>query len=91
MYNTDIELQAVFFLAYGFLFGGISTSLFITIIFVIVYEFYVFNITLIYPPEVRAIDRVLLNLIFFLGWVLGRLLILNECGLEEPINYFIEN
>lgn len=90
MYGTDIELQCVFFLAYGILFGGISSSLFMTILFVIVYEFYVFNITLYFPPEVRAVDRVLVNIVFFFGWVLGRLLMLNETGFEEPINYFSE-
>lgn len=90
MYGEDIELQCVFFLAYGILFGGLSSSLFISVIFVIIYEFYVFNITLYFPPEVKAVDRVLVNVVFFFGWIVGRLLMLNETGLEEYIDYFNE-
>lgn len=89
MYDTNIEFQCVFFLAYGILFGGISSSLFITIIFVLIYEFYVYHISQFYPPSVQAFDRVLVNIIFFYGWIIGRWLMLNETGIEECIEYFM--
>lgn len=88
MYDSDIEFQFISFLAYGLLFGGISKSLFFTIIFVIIYEFYIFHISRIFPPNVRDIDRVLLNVVFFFGWILSRVLFQNETGFEELISYF---
>lgn len=90
MYNSNIELQCVFFLTYGILFGGISSSLFVTVMFVIIYEFYVYNISMAYPPAVRSIDRVFLNIVFFFGWVVGRLLMLNESGFEIVADYLSE-
>lgn len=88
MYNTDIEFQFIFFLASGLLFGGISRSLILSLIFIIVYEFYIFHISRFYPPKVRAIDRVLFNVAYIFGWILGRILMLNETGLEDIADRF---
>lgn len=89
-YDTNIEFQIVSFLAYGVLFGGISKSLFFVILFCVVYEFYVFHISRFYPPEVKDLDRVILNLIFIFGWIVGRFLMLNESGLEDVIDILFE-
>lgn len=90
MYDTNIEFQIISFLAYGVLLGGISKHVLFVIFFCIVYEFYVFHISRFYPPEVKTLDRILLNLIFIFGWVVGRFLMLNESGLEEVVDLFNE-
>ena len=83
MYNTDLEFQSIFFLCYGILFGGISGSLLLTILLIIIYEYYVFHVSNFYQPKVREYDRIFVNLIFLLGWILGRVLLLNETGFED--------
>ena len=88
MYDTDIEFQIISFLTYGILFGGLSKSLLFVIFFTIVYEFYVFHVSRFYPPEVKSFDRILLNLIFIFGWIVGRFLMLNESGIEEIVDLF---
>ena len=83
MYNTDLEFQSIFFLCSGILFGGISGSLLLTILLIIIYEYYVFHVSNFYPQKVREYDRIFVNLIFLLGWILGRVLLLNETGFED--------
>lgn len=83
MYDTDLEFQSIFFLAYGILFGGLSSSLLVTMVFLLLYEYYVFQVSQFYPPGVKYFDRIFVNIIFIFGWILGRVLILNETGFEE--------
>jgi hypothetical protein len=90
MYNTDVEFQIIFSLSYGLLFGGVSTQIFSTILLCIIFEFYVFHVSKFYPPSIKLEDRILLNIIFILGWVIGKILIQNKTGMEdvfEFINY----
>ena len=88
MHNKDIEFQIIASLASGLLFGGLSKTILFTILFVLVFEFFVFHSSKFYPPIVKGEDRVLINLVFFLGWIVGRVLMLNETGLEEVVEYF---
>ena len=88
MYDTNIEFQIISFLAYGVLFGGISKSLLFVILFCIIYEFYIFHISRFFPPEVKSLDRILLNFIFIFGWIVGRFLMLIESGVEEIVDLF---
>lgn len=84
-----MHFQFILFFVYGILFGGISRCLFYSIIFIIVYEYYVFNVSNFFPPLVSVVDRTLLNSIYIFGWILSRCLLLNETGLEEIVSYFI--
>jgi len=88
MYNTDINFQIILFLCYGILFGGLCRNIFLSLIFIVIYEFYIFHITRFFPPEAKEIDRFLINLFYIFGWVLGRILMLNETGLEDVFEYF---
>lgn len=88
MYGTNVEFQIVSFLVYGLLFGGISSNLFFILLYCIFYEYFIFHISMFFPPKVKSLERVLLNLIFILGWVLGRYLMLNQSGFEDIIEYF---
>lgn len=82
MYEKDFPFQLLFFFMYGVMFGGIAKNILYSILFIIVYEFYVFNSTRFFPPNVREVDRVLLNIVYIGGWIIGRCLMLNETGLE---------
>lgn len=88
MYHTDTDFQALFFLAGGILSGGISSSLFISVLLLIIYEFYIFHISRFYPPAVKEFDRFLFNLLYIFGWIIGRILMLNETGFEDVFAYF---
>lgn len=90
MYDTDIEFQLMFFFAYGVLFGGLCKHILPSLIFIVLYEFYVFHMSQFFPPNIKAIDRVLLNVVYIFGWILGRVLILNETGLEEVVDWFCD-
>lgn len=91
MYDTDVEFQLITFFAYGILFGGISRNIIFSLIFIVIYEFYVFHISRFFPPNVKSIDRILLNLVYIFGWILGRFLMLNESGFEEVVDCFSAN
>lgn len=80
--KDNFEFQVVASLASGLLFGPFSHNILTTIIFVIIYEFAMFHYTEYYPPKVRALDRVVVNLFFFFGWCLGRILMRNETGFD---------
>jgi len=91
MYDKDLEFQLIFFFACGLLFGGLFNHIIYTLIFIAIYEFYVFHITRFFPPKSKAIDRVLLNVVYIFGWILGHSLMLNESGLEEVVECFSNN
>lgn len=88
MYNSNIEFQIILFLMYGILFGGICKNILIPFIFIVIYEFYIFHITRFFPPKVRELDRFLINIVYIFGWILGRILMLNETGFEDLFNFF---
>lgn len=91
MYHKDVELQIVSSLAMGILFGALSKTILFSLLFIVFFEFLVFHYTSAYPPTVRSEDRFLINLVFVLGWVIGRVLLLNETGFEDPVQFFLEN
>ena len=91
MYDKDIEFQIVTSLATGLLFGGLSKTILFTILFVVVFEFVVFHSSKFYPPVVKEEDRFIINLVFFLGWIIGRVLMLNETGFEDAVDFFDNN
>lgn len=73
---------------YGILFGGIFKNLFFPFLFIVIYEFFIFHITSLYPPEVKELDRFLINIVYVFGIILGRILMLNETGFEDLFGYF---
>ena len=85
-YTEDIEFQVILSLAIGILLAPFSWGIMYTVLFVIIFEAYVFTVTSIYPPSVAMMDRVIINLVFFFGWILGRIFYCNETGFEEVCN-----
>lgn len=79
---NGVDFQIFLSLCSGLLFGPLSSSILITIVFVFIYEFALFHYSSFFPPKVKALDRVLCNIFFFFGWILGRKLLLNELGIE---------
>lgn len=90
MYNKDVELQIVSSLAMGILFGALTKTILFSLLFIVFFEFLVFNYTSAHPPVVKSQERFLINLVFILGWIIGRVLILNETGFEDPVEFFLE-
>lgn len=90
MYHQDVELQIVMSLVSGILFGGLSKTILFSLVFIFFFEFMVFQYTSSYPPTVKTNERFLINIVFILGWIIGRVLILNETGLEDPVAFFLD-
>jgi len=87
-HTVDIEFQIIFSFVLGLLFSPLSYGFEYTLGFVIIFEIYVFFITSMYPPSSRPIDRILINLFFFLGWIISRIALCKETGLENVIESF---
>jgi hypothetical protein len=85
-YTENIEYQMGISFILGFLFAPFSWGISYTLYFVIIFEVYVFLITANYPPQVKGIDRVLINLFFFVGWFISRIIFCNETGCEEALD-----
>lgn len=72
-----IEFEILLSLSSGILFGPLSKGFIYTVLFVLLYEFFV----LVYYIKNNNIhkfnidDRVLINLYFFIGWTLSRLIV----------------
>lgn len=89
MLDNNIEFQAISSLATGLIFGSLSISFFFMIFFVMIYEFFVYVLSIKFPPTPKSYDRVFVNVTFLVGWLLGRSLILNENGVQEIWDDFI--
>ncbi len=74
--------EIVISFAYGLIFGSFSYGLIWLIVFIIVYEVYVFYVTKDVPERWRFLARVGINAAALLGWILGRWLILDKTGFE---------
>lgn len=85
--KTPSEFQAILGLASGLFLGVYSPSIFVTILFVIFFEYYIFACSVLSPPGCAAEDRILINVIFLFGWVFSKFLFVRETGLEG----FVEN
>jgi len=82
-YRENIELQIILSFALGLLFAPMSYGIEYTFLFIIIFEFYVFIITTKYPPCIRFVDRLLINLFFIFGWIISRINFCNETGMER--------
>lgn len=79
--NTELN-QIIYAFVYGLLFGGFSWGIVWLIVFIIIYEIFIFYVTDGLEPHWRLLARVGINAALFLGWILGRWLILGHTGLE---------
>lgn len=72
-----IEFEILLSLSSGILFGPLSKGFIYTVLFVLLYEFFI----LVYYIKKNNIhkfnidDRILINLYFFIGWTLSRLIV----------------
>lgn len=82
----NFEFQAVVSLATGLFLGMLSYGLLFTGIFIIMFEIFISLYSIKYPPADTVPIRVGLNVIFLIGWSLGRFLFLRETGFEGITN-----
>jgi hypothetical protein len=82
-HSNDIEFQIILSLTLGLLLAPFSWGLKFTFLFVVFFEIYVFLITYCYPPNTQFYDRLVINLFFFFGWILSRILFCHETGCQN--------
>ena len=70
--STNIEFQCVSGLFVGLLFGPLSMGIEYMILWIIVFELWVFATTSYKSPYERFISRLLINVFFLIGWVFSR-------------------
>ena len=80
-YTTDLNQIALGFVL-GLLFGGFSSGLIWFIIYVILFEIYIYYITRELDTEWKLLSRIGINCATLIGWILGRWLVLNKTGFE---------
>jgi hypothetical protein len=81
--TTSTEFsQIVFSFALGLISGPLSRGISFFFLFVCIYEIALWRITEGLPIYWQMRTRVVVNLASFLGWIVGRYLILEETGLE---------
>lgn len=85
MQKTNIEFQIMFSLFFGLFLGLFSYGLFWTILFIILFEYYIFAYSTLYPPGEQVQNRVLVNVVSLFGWTVSRFLFLRETGFETCI------
>ena len=86
-----LEFQAVFSLILGFCCGPFSMGIEYAIIMLIIYEIFIFAITV--DNEYKTESRIVLNIFYFFGWFLGRWLYTGKLGIEHYLDssyYIIE-
>lgn len=84
----DLKVQVVLSFLTGLAFGGFAKSILFNFLFIIIYEIGVYFFTLNYPPCSKVLDRILINLVFFLGWTLSHIYFLGNNGFEECVDWF---
>lgn len=78
--NMDFDIVLSFTI--GILLGGLSYNILFVILFAVFGEIFMMAFLKIKFNEVMYVNRVI-NKIFYLGgWIIGRILFLNETGLE---------
>lgn len=85
MSKFNPEFQAIAGLATGLFLGMFSRGLVMIIIFIMAFEYFVWGYDVMKGNPINVMDRVIINLVFFFGWVLSRFLFLRETGCEEAI------
>lgn len=79
--NTEFN-QIVISFAYGLLFGSLSWGLLWLIIFFIFYELFFYYVSEGIDPYWRWLGRLGIIASAFLGWIIGRWLVLGYTGCE---------
>ena len=66
----------------GLLFGPLSLGIFYSLLFIFIYEFFLFYYTKNYPGVYKLQTRIYSNIFGIYGWIIGRYLLLGETGFE---------
>ena len=86
MTQLSLEFQAIASLGSGIFFGSFSLGLFPTFCIILLMEFIIFAWGDYKNDAYNMLCRILINVVFFFGWVVSRFLFLRESGFEECIN-----
>lgn len=87
MTTSTPEFQAILGLTTGLFLGVYSRGIFMTLLTILLFEYYIFACAVLNPPGEELGDRVLINVVFLFGWVLSKFLFVRETGFE----CFVEN
>lgn len=82
MVKFNFEFQFLVSLASGLFLGMLSYGLLFTVFFVLIFEIFVFCYGTWNPPAEDVTSRGILNIGFFIGWMISRTLFLRETGFE---------
>uniref|UniRef100_A0A6C0AEB7 Uncharacterized protein n=1 Tax=viral metagenome TaxID=1070528 RepID=A0A6C0AEB7_9ZZZZ len=81
---SDLWFGILFSLFMGLIFGPLSICIEYSLIFLVLYEIFIFAISSDYGHE-KISYRILLNIFYLIGWIWGRWLYLNSTGIEHFI------
>lgn len=84
--KSNALFEAILGLAMGLFLGVYSHGLFMTLIFTIFFEYYVFVSGEIKGNPSETGDRILINVVYLFGWVLSKFLFVRETGFEDLIS-----
>jgi hypothetical protein len=84
--GKNFLFQCVLGVAMGLFLGVYSRGLFMTILFTVFFEYYVFAYGEIMNDPCNLDERLIINLLYLFGWVLSKTLFLRESGFEPLID-----
>lgn len=84
--KENLPFQFISSIAMGLFFGAFASSIFFTFMFVVIFEIICFTWKTFDRMDEYILERIFINLIFFIGWVISRKLYLNESGFEPLID-----
>ena len=90
MEKSNFIFNGVFSLSFGIFFGTITKSFFSLVFYTFFYEFIYFFYTFYTKDEIEFSSRIVLNLLYFFGWILSKFVLFRKTGLEDPINSLLE-
>jgi hypothetical protein len=85
MINFNPEFQSVIALALGIFLGVFSYGFFMTVLYIVAFEFFVFSKDFLdnNKNDSLVVDRITINLLFIFGWIFSKYLLIRETGLED--------
>ena len=87
MEKSNLLFESMLALALGLFLAVYTSGLFTFLIFTVFFEYYVFASSELNGIENSSSERVLINVVYLFGWVVGRFLLIRETGFET----FIDN
>lgn len=80
--ESDIHFEILLSFIMGLLAGGVSYNILVTFIMIFIYEFFMVHVTKYFNKDTKMVNRFISRVFYFGGWIIGRILMLNETGLE---------